>query len=797
VFDPRSRTETNCDWVLFHRDETRSARLGERFHGRNGSQNFPGCNRRPPLWVEGDRCVAHFHSDGSTNDWGVRFTAYGVMEGGEGGAKGAAGDGRQDRESAARIDMCCWLLEAFASDRSEEVGRVLYRARTLDTLRYCLRTLGVRRRVRLLHLLASLLYGCAAAPTPAHALRGPEQLVELSRCLRALIAEQLEAERSPSNHAAPTSTRSPYLQALVQCVVSVHLAAGRMVGAPATPPASDPSAVERCQGLVWRPSDRQGLVELSNGETTVCRLVEGPAEVVVAAVGGVGEKGVATWEVAIDRCFSTDSLKLGVAWLRRGGVCGAVSLWLSRSAIGASFGEELVEQRYDACGAATLLAEGDVVGFSFDVGALTLDADRNGVPLGRLLGPVGSGAFVEFNVPPGLSQPLGGAWVPAATLPSPGDKLRLSPATQRKPVDNRLAELLREPLKLPGGSTGGRRQGAAKHEGPNWFADVCRAVEMLGDFSTGRTPLGLLMAEYRPLLKAADTVLLQSPHPFDDRPARHRVVIEGAEALEVRVDEVTQLHDGDEVRARAPADPAGVLLLGPNATEPAPPTSLTSGPSEPPVVAGAVVVRSPSWRYGDEDGGPGSRGVAVRLDTWEGQQGMGVRVRWASGLESTYRLADVKAIDRRAWVARANTAVVQGDSLVLDVRPGPRASPSDAEEKRGFAGSLGFAPSTARTHAHAVVPAYPDLDLGTDFTVELWLRLRKGAAASGRAKCALSVVKLPGEPEVVGNRLSGADSPEDDSDDEPTDLPGLVPSPETERPRQTTAESTQEVHARV
>ncbi|CAM9543002.1 unnamed protein product, partial [Hapterophycus canaliculatus] len=92
VFDPRSRTETNCDWVDIIQDPDKCAAaaaaaaeggsrrpLNRRFHGREGRENFPGFGGRPPLWLEGDRFLARFQSDPTATDWGVRFTAYGVL----------------------------------------------------------------------------------------------------------------------------------------------------------------------------------------------------------------------------------------------------------------------------------------------------------------------------------------------------------------------------------------------------------------------------------------------------------------------------------------------------------------------------------------------------------------------------------------------------------------------------------------------------------------------------------------------------------------------------------------------
>jgi hypothetical protein len=65
VFDPKCRTESSCDYLRFWQG---SAQVGQdKYHG--GSSGWPR------LIVQGDSLRATFHSDGSQNDWGYRFTA--------------------------------------------------------------------------------------------------------------------------------------------------------------------------------------------------------------------------------------------------------------------------------------------------------------------------------------------------------------------------------------------------------------------------------------------------------------------------------------------------------------------------------------------------------------------------------------------------------------------------------------------------------------------------------------------------------------------------------------------------
>ncbi|KAH9129821.1 hypothetical protein LEN26_005783 [Aphanomyces euteiches] len=75
TFDARSRTEHECDYLIFYKDESHSEFWGEaRYSGRDGSENFPGLNGRSALEIPSDRFVLYWHTDSSNNDWGYKFT---------------------------------------------------------------------------------------------------------------------------------------------------------------------------------------------------------------------------------------------------------------------------------------------------------------------------------------------------------------------------------------------------------------------------------------------------------------------------------------------------------------------------------------------------------------------------------------------------------------------------------------------------------------------------------------------------------------------------------------------------
>jgi hypothetical protein len=66
-FDPESRTENNCDYLVFYTDDSHSTRVpgseNQYTGGKDGgSSNWPGFGGRPPLNIEGNSFVIYFHS---------------------------------------------------------------------------------------------------------------------------------------------------------------------------------------------------------------------------------------------------------------------------------------------------------------------------------------------------------------------------------------------------------------------------------------------------------------------------------------------------------------------------------------------------------------------------------------------------------------------------------------------------------------------------------------------------------------------------------------------------------------
>jgi hypothetical protein len=73
VFDEKCRTEGGCDYVRFKADDKVVG--SDKYTGRGDGAHWAGVNSVPKLVGPGCKVTGHFHSDGSENDWGYKFTA--------------------------------------------------------------------------------------------------------------------------------------------------------------------------------------------------------------------------------------------------------------------------------------------------------------------------------------------------------------------------------------------------------------------------------------------------------------------------------------------------------------------------------------------------------------------------------------------------------------------------------------------------------------------------------------------------------------------------------------------------
>ncbi|CAN0355595.1 unnamed protein product [Ectocarpus sp. 6 AP-2014] len=283
VFDPRSRTETSCDWVdIILQDPDGAAApsilsrgLHHRFHGRGGRENFPGFGGRLPLWLEGNRFVARFQSDPTATDWGVRFTAYGILDCDGRDSSGCNGNGTvvdglnvgdascgptngaaqgvaapaptgivtgtttvavptlvaKGRAGAREVELCCWVLDSLSREGHAvpEVASRLCDNSALEAFEACLKTFSQERRLSILRLITGIV-----------ARVGPAAGAEVTAAGSSAVADSQNSRASAHPSHADTcrllqavlslaetqgaiedgcSAASPYLQGLVECTV--------------------------------------------------------------------------------------------------------------------------------------------------------------------------------------------------------------------------------------------------------------------------------------------------------------------------------------------------------------------------------------------------------------------------------------------------------------------------------------------------------------------------------------------------------------------------------------------------
>jgi hypothetical protein len=84
--------------VRLYKGEDHKEYWGEqKYSGRGGRENFPGLKGIPPLEIPGNSFVLHFHSDGSSNDWGYELIV----------------KGRTKRDAEHLSELCGELLNAY------------------------------------------------------------------------------------------------------------------------------------------------------------------------------------------------------------------------------------------------------------------------------------------------------------------------------------------------------------------------------------------------------------------------------------------------------------------------------------------------------------------------------------------------------------------------------------------------------------------------------------------------------------------------------------------------------------
>jgi hypothetical protein len=109
VWDPRSSTEFNCDYVVLYRSTDHSAdnRVSPiHYSGRANDleASWPGVGGRPPVYIDADHADVVFRSDASNTDWGCKVRTF-VGVGVAGWWGGDRGENRHHHQHSSPISQ--------------------------------------------------------------------------------------------------------------------------------------------------------------------------------------------------------------------------------------------------------------------------------------------------------------------------------------------------------------------------------------------------------------------------------------------------------------------------------------------------------------------------------------------------------------------------------------------------------------------------------------------------------------------------------------------------------------------
>ena len=720
VFDPRSRTALDCDWlsIVQEPDGVSASQNQEqrgnsgRYHGRGGRENFPGFGGRPPLWLKGDRFVARFHSGLNTTDWGVRFTAYGFLDGGSGDGRdsnhaqraaswtsrntlddrsergvtvssGARGGNRAPKAGEAKaraattrrtgaldVELCCWLLEILSHEGREisELTACLCDKHALGVYQECLQVFSQRRQLRVLRLITCVIAE-ARVPSTYRSLPQPfatafpvsdnnsrnghlamrPSASHADAALKVILA-QITTQQTIEGD---PSTMSPYLQALVQC-------AARLCSFPG--------------------SDG----ELSNNRLANESRIEAPPPATLGRNTLAGE---------------TDVEAPGPATPKR-------------------------DRQMRRTVAIAPGIEADV----------SVSPERSGSLAERLL-----------RTGPSVEAVKGIATVWAAL----SDFFQGTAPTRM--LLKEFLPILTEAFSVTVQSTHPFDL-VAKHR----VIAVPGATEMLARF------------DHRTEMREDDRVVIRAPRRHStagssETATRSQVISSFAsQTTKAAIAIGNLLRDGDELSLCG--------LVGGTNTEELPHISV-----------GDLVVRGPDWTFGDEDDGaeqafptendstPRARvGVVIALEKWGKCEGAGARVRWGGrtnvgptgavgghrelgkGFEALYSVrcpAHIRVVNRGGPDQARRPVIAAGDSLELGIIPaGAERGVGGSYEPTGHANGSGTVGKRSSVQCirfdgestYVDLPRYRGMRLEGDFTLEIWVWLDPGAACDGKKKCVFS-----------------------------------------------------------
>lgn len=224
-------------------------------------------------------------------------------------------------------------------------------------------------------------------------------------------------------------------------------------------------------------------------------------------------------------------------------------------------------------------------------------------------------------------------------------------------------------------------------------------------------------------------MVLESQHPFNGKSTLEEVTIEGAVALELRFDWNSSLGKKDRIHITGDNEQEFTFEGLEHGTD-----ASTIGAS---ICVGDLVVRGPSWLWGEQDGGVGSIGEVLDVRSWKGKSNAGILVQWRNpqfiGLYRWNYEGHYDLVYFGPGPSSSRPLIVKGDTLRVAVDADVESANMPAELEGSiihWPGAMRFEESTSAIRLDYV----DELELKRDFTVDVWIR----PASSGNKQVILA-----------------------------------------------------------
>jgi hypothetical protein len=708
IFDKRTSIEKDCDYVIIYQDQSRTQTYGPKYTGRASSSDkvFAGIGGTPPCNIPGDSCVVHFHSDSSNNDWGYKITCYGIME--------EPTEEEREKVNAERTspnapipELACWLLEFLVKENHPIVTRNLYSPATIATLRRYVEIMPPQKKLFAVNLLTSMIQEVGRASLTSEAI---DELLLLKSVIIDLSTKQHTQEFTING--GNSTEISQLLQALVQATIVVDSSVSLL--------SKDKKVKGKVLASIPEEESKEDFVE-SKDDMEVCQSnAEEQNGWSVDSLGRNLELTDSRMTVrrqdlifaGYSTCFfsqpfssniNTNHVKLNY-FSESGPIVGVAGQnFDSNSQLGA-FGDKFsvgwgsqklfISTLEEPIVFGPKFQLGDIISVVLDLGKKSISFLRNQALVGLAVGPPGSGAIHELDLP---EESL----FLAISLGSPNDTVQ-------------WIESLPAPL-APTSSLSSLPSGM-----PDWFDPIRSAVMLLRSCSARELPTSVYSRDFVPMCEAKSQIVIETSHPYGGETINQEIQIPGADSLIVRFDTATEMGSRDVISLQGP------LLRGQRQSfeyTGLSRGSLVSHHEETSTISVSDrVVRGPTWDWGDQDGGAGCFGEVIEVTTWKGKSNAGISVRWNdNNFVGLYRW-DYEGFFDLLVVGQSENSLkplnINGDSLSLKVFPGPD-SLANSTPTVDWSGAICFNGSSSFIE----MPSTESMELCGDFTVEAWVKI--------------------------------------------------------------------------